>query len=76
IYAGLPNPFTGGRYHSLAVDQVSPELIVVAHSPDGVVMGIRHKRRQIEGVQFHPESVLTPEGLGIVERWVEVVRGS
>ena len=75
IYAGLPNPFTGGRYHSLAVDMVSPEMEVVAHSPDGIVMGIRHKWRQIEGVQFHPESVLTPEGLGIVERWVGVLDG-
>jgi len=70
IYEGLPNPFTGGRYHSLAADRVSHELLVVARSPDGVVMGIRHKRRPIEGVQFHPESVLTPDGLGIVERWV------
>ena len=73
IYKGLPNPFTGGRYHSLAVDHVSHELLVVARSPDGVVMGIRHRRRPIEGVQFHPESVLTPDGLGIVERWVKVV---
>ena len=73
IYAGLPNPFTGGRYHSLAVDVMSPELLVVAHSPDSIVMGIRHKQRQIEGVQFHPESVLTPEGLGMIERWVGLV---
>ncbi|MCD6207584.1 MAG: aminodeoxychorismate/anthranilate synthase component II, partial [Methanosarcinales archaeon] len=63
IYKGLPNPFTGGRYHSLAVDHVSHELLVVARSPDGVVMGIRHRSRPIEGVQFHPESVLTPDGL-------------
>ena len=75
IYKGLPNPFTGGRYHSLAVDRVSHELLVVARSPDGVVMGIRHRRRPIEGVQFHPESVLTPDGLGIVERWVGLVAG-
>ncbi|MCK4810999.1 MAG: aminodeoxychorismate/anthranilate synthase component II [Methanosarcinales archaeon] len=75
IYAGLPNPFTGGRYHSLAVERVSPDLEVVAHSPDGVVMGIRHKRRPIEGVQFHPESVLTPDGLGMIERWVGMVAG-
>ena len=50
IYEGLPNPFTGGRYHSLAVDQVSPDLLFVAHSPDGVVRGIRRKWRQIGGV--------------------------
>jgi len=75
IYKGLPNPFTGGRYHSLAVDHVSHELLVVARNPDGVVMGIRHRRRPIEGVQFHPESVLTPDGLGIVERWVGLVAG-
>jgi len=60
----------------LAVDLVSPDLEVVAHSPDGVVMGIRHRRRQIEGVQFHPESVLTLDGFTMLERWVSMVRGS
>jgi len=73
IYEGLSNPFTGGRYHSLAVDQVAPDLVVTARSPDDVIMGIRHKRRPIEGVQFHPESVLTPDGLAMIERWVGMV---
>ena len=75
IYEGLPNPFTGGRYHSLAVDQVAPDLVVTARSPDDVIMGIRHKRRPIEGVQFHPESVLTPLGIRMIERWVGMVAG-
>ena len=52
---------------------MSPDLDVVAHSPDDVIMGIRHKRRLIEGVQFHPESVLTPDGRGMIERWVGMV---
>jgi len=52
---------------------MSPDLDVVAHSPDDVIMGIRHKRRPIEGVQFHPESVLTPDGDEMIERWVGMV---
>ena len=70
IYEGIPNPFTGGRYHSLAVDRLSPELIVTARSPDRVVMGVRHRHLPIEGVQFHPESVLTPPGLEMIENWI------
>lgn len=74
IYEGLPNPFTGGRYHSLAVSKISPDLVVTAHSPDDVIMGIRHRRLPIEGVQFHPESVLTPVGRRMIENWVGMVR--
>ena len=64
IYAGLPNPFEVGRYHSLCAEEESlpDELIVTAQTERGEIMGVRHKTLQIEGVQFHPESVLTPDG--------------
>jgi anthranilate synthase/aminodeoxychorismate synthase-like glutamine amidotransferase len=64
IYTGLPNPFEVGRYHSLCaeVDTLPAELIVTAQTERGEIMGVRHKTLSIEGVQFHPESVLTPDG--------------
>jgi len=64
IYAGLSNPFEVGRYHSLCAEQESlpDEFIVTAQTERGEIMGVRHKSLPIEGVQFHPESVLTPEG--------------
>jgi anthranilate synthase/aminodeoxychorismate synthase-like glutamine amidotransferase len=64
IYAGLSNPFEVGRYHSLCAEQESlpDEFILTAQTERGEIMGVRHKTQPIEGVQFHPESVLTPEG--------------
>jgi anthranilate synthase/aminodeoxychorismate synthase-like glutamine amidotransferase len=64
IYAGLPNPFEAGRYHSLAVkeQQLPEELVVTSFTSDGEIMGIRHRQYPVEGVQFHPESLLTPHG--------------
>ena len=64
IYAGLSNPVEVGRYHSLCAEQESlpDELIVTAQTERGEIMGVRHKTLAVEGVQFHPESVLTPEG--------------
>jgi anthranilate synthase/aminodeoxychorismate synthase-like glutamine amidotransferase len=64
IFASLSNPFEVGRYHSLCAEEASlPEdLYVTAQTDRGEIMGVRHKSLQIEGVQFHPESVLTPEG--------------
>ncbi len=64
IFDGLPNPFEVGRYHSLCAEEESlpDELIVTAQTDRGEIMGVRHRSLPIEGVQFHPESVLTPEG--------------
>ena len=76
IYAGLPNPFPAARYHSLAVDAGSlpPELLVTATAEDGEVMGVRHARHPIEGVQFHPESILTPDGPALLANFLKGVR--
>ncbi|MGB3945088.1 MAG: aminodeoxychorismate/anthranilate synthase component II [Methanothrix sp.] len=71
IFRGLKSPLRGGRYHSLAVETLAPPLMVTATTADGVVMGIRHKSLPLEGVQFHPESVLTPEGKRLVANWLE-----
>ena len=64
VFAGLPDPFVATRYHSLVIepDSVPAELEVTARTGDGVVMGLRHRELAVEGVQFHPESILTPSG--------------
>ncbi|HSL57434.1 MAG TPA: aminodeoxychorismate/anthranilate synthase component II [Acidimicrobiales bacterium] len=64
VFAGLPQPLEATRYHSLVVaaDSVPPELEVTARTDDGLVMGLRHRQHDIEGVQFHPESILTVGG--------------
>jgi anthranilate synthase/aminodeoxychorismate synthase-like glutamine amidotransferase len=62
VFAGLPPTIEAGRYHSLAAIRIPPELEVSASAADGEVMGVRHRSLPVEGVQFHPESVLTPEG--------------
>ena len=64
IFSGLPNPFEAGRYHSLAAlrDEVPTVLEVTARTEEGEIMGVRHREIAVEGVQFHPESVLTPRG--------------
>jgi anthranilate synthase/aminodeoxychorismate synthase-like glutamine amidotransferase len=68
VFENLPQPFEAGRYHSLAVrrDELPEDLEVSAYTEDGEVMGVRHRRLKVEGVQFHPESVLTPHGLTIL----------
>ena len=68
VFADLPQAFEAGRYHSLAVrrDELPEALEVSAYTEDGEVMGVRHKSLPVEGVQFHPESVLTPHGLTIL----------
>ena len=72
VLHGLPNPFTATRYHSLAVeeDTLPPELAVTGRTASGVVMAIRHRDRPIEGVQFHPESVLTQGGHTMLATWL------
>lgn len=64
VYAGIEQQFAAGRYHSLVVaeDTLPPQLLATAHTTDGVLMGIRHVDAPLEGVQFHPESILTPRG--------------
>ncbi len=64
VFTGLPDPFTATRYHSLVIDPESvPDVLeVTASTSDGVVMGLRHRTLAVEGVQFHPESILTPCG--------------
>ena len=73
IFRGVENPMVGGRYHSLAIDILSPELEVSARTDDGVIMGVRHKSRPHSGLQFHPESVLTPSGKKLISNWIEDV---
>jgi anthranilate synthase/aminodeoxychorismate synthase-like glutamine amidotransferase len=74
IFAGLNNGFQAGRYHSLVVEQASLPgcLEISATSPDGLIMGLRHKTYKIEGVQFHPESILTPEGKKLLQNFLEI----
>lgn len=69
IYKGLPNPFKATRYHSLIVDEktLSSAFIVTSRTHDGTIMGIKHKNLDLEGVQFHPESILTKEGKGLIK---------
>ncbi len=71
IFRGLRSPLRGGRYHSLAVEDLAPPLRITATTSDGVVMGVRHGSLPVEGVQFHPESVLTPEGKRLISNWLE-----
>ena len=72
LFEGLPQPFEAGRYHSLAVrrEELPAELEVSAFTADGEVMGVRHRSLPVEGVQFHPESVLTPDGLSMLRRFL------
>jgi anthranilate synthase/aminodeoxychorismate synthase-like glutamine amidotransferase len=74
IYEGLEYRFKAARYHSLVVarDRVPDCLEVSATTPDGIVMGLRHREMKIEGVQFHPESVLTPEGKRLLENFLKL----
>lgn len=73
IFSGLPNPFTAGRYHSLVVrpETLPSCLEVSARTAEGEIMGLRHKDYPVEGIQFHPESVLTPQGKRILRNFLK-----
>ncbi len=75
IFAGCRSPMQVGRYHSLAIDpdHLPSELTVTAQSDDGVIMGVRHRSRPVFGVQFHPESVLSDDGLATLSNFVSTV---
>jgi anthranilate synthase/aminodeoxychorismate synthase-like glutamine amidotransferase len=75
IFKGLPNPFTAGRYHSLLVekDSLPPCLEISAETDAGEIMGIRHYEYPVEGIQFHPESILTPQGKRIIKNFLELI---
>ncbi|MEJ6720651.1 anthranilate synthase component II [Ilumatobacter sp.] len=72
VFAGLPSPLTATRYHSLTLDAdtIPDTLAITARSADGVVMGVRHRTLDIEGVQFHPESILTEQGHDLVKNFL------
>ena len=74
IFSGLPSPFNAGRYHSLIVERetMPDSLEISAESPDGLVMGLRHRELPIEGVQFHPESILTEHGRKLLQNFLEL----
>lgn len=74
LYRDIPDPFRATRYHSLVVapGDLPGSLEVTSWTDDGVIMGVRHREFPVEGVQFHPESILTPDGEQIVRNWMEV----
>jgi anthranilate synthase/aminodeoxychorismate synthase-like glutamine amidotransferase len=74
IFAGLPNPFEATRYHSLIIkrETLPPVLEVTAWTDDGIIMGVRHKDFKVEGVQFHPESILTNAGKDLLRNFLKL----
>lgn len=77
VFRGLESPLVGGRYHSLIVgaENVPASLEVSARTEDGIIMGVRNRRDMVEGVQFHPESVLTPKGHDILSNFLSITPG-
>jgi anthranilate synthase/aminodeoxychorismate synthase-like glutamine amidotransferase len=77
VFEGVPNPFDAGRYHSLIARPGSlPEVLeVTARTPEGEIMGVRHRDLTVEGVQFHPESVLTPQGPALLGNFLRFTGG-
>jgi len=73
VFTGLPSPLTVTRYHSLAIDRASvpPDLLVTATADDGEIMGVRHREWAVEGVQFHPEAILTEHGHALLRNFLE-----
>jgi anthranilate synthase/aminodeoxychorismate synthase-like glutamine amidotransferase len=75
VFANLPNPFEATRYHSLIVDRdsIPAELEISAETDDGIVMGLRHREYAVEGVQFHPESILTASGHDLLKNFLGMI---
>ncbi len=78
VFRGLPEPFEANRYHSLIVESASlpDELEVTARTVDGLIMGLRHRTHPVEGVQFHPESIMTPAGKTLLQNFLQSSRES
>ena len=78
LFKGMPDPFEAGRYHSLIVEKESlPEcLTITAETEEGEIMGIRHRDYPVEGIQFHPESILTPMGKRIIRNFLEMINSA
>jgi anthranilate synthase/aminodeoxychorismate synthase-like glutamine amidotransferase len=77
IFKGLPNPFIAGRYHSLLLEESSlpSSLMISARTEEGEIMGVRHQVYAVEGIQFHPESILTPQGKRILRNFLKLIIG-
>ncbi len=73
IFKGLENPFEAGRYHSLVAQEPLPDILEITARADGFVMGVRHREHATYGVQFHPESVLTPGGYGVLGNFLDCI---
>lgn len=74
IFSGLPSPLTGGRYHSLVLAEAAPPLKVSAHTEEGEIMAVRDEKRMVEGIQFHPESIMTDWGHDILKNFLRHYR--
>jgi len=76
IFASIPSPFEATRYHSLIVDPstLPADLVVTARTPEGELMGLRHVSDRVEGVQFHPESILTRQGMTLLRNWLSLLQ--
>ncbi len=72
LFAGVPSPFLAGRYHSLIVEDMPPGLAATAWSEQGEIMALRHTTRPVWGVQIHPESLLTPDGMRIIHNFISL----
>jgi anthranilate synthase component II len=74
ILRSIPSPLVVGRYHSLVIspEQFPVDLKISSRTNDGIIMGVTHRKYPVEGIQFHPESILTPEGQHILQNWLEV----
>jgi len=77
VFRSLPTPFDATRYHSLVIaeDSLPPVLEISARTPDGEIMGVRHRKLPIEGVQFHPESILTAQGKALLKNFLDACAG-